>query len=305
VAPLREQVAAMEAEVAQLRTFRRQAVVAEWTEHRTPLIDRLSDISWPDLRRHVAAAITQAELSHEPTPHLVVNDVLPHDVYELMAAAIPPAEAFPDRDPVKTDLEMSALGEAPQPTARAWQLFDERIVQEIVAPLTFARLADAVAAHYAGFGGTAFGLRAAAIPHRSFAGRIQLRRPGYALAPHLDPKRVAITGLFYFPRPGDPEEFGTALYSVEGPTVGPSMATFFPEGAGATCRLVRSVPYRANSLLAFVNSRAAHGASLPIDAPLAERYTYQFYVKPDDGQLKQLLRTLPSDAQKAWQELLG
>ena len=48
---------------------------------------------------------------------------------------------------------------------------------------------------------------------------------------------------------------------------------------------------------------AAHGATLPPGAPLAERYSYQFYVKPDDGRLKKLLRELPEDAQAVWEGL--
>lgn len=71
-----------------------------------------------------------------------------------------------------------------------------------------------------------------------------------------------------------------------------------------TITLARTVPYRPNSMLVFVNSRAAHGAALPADASLDERYTYQFYVKPLDGDLKKLLRKLPEDARKAWDEIL-
>jgi hypothetical protein len=158
--------------------------------------------------------------------------------------------------------------------------------------------------HYAETGGRDFGGRAAAIRHRTVAGRIQLRRPGYRLRPHLDPKRVALTGLIYFPQPGESEDFGTQLFTVDRPFVTTGMKTFFPENAGMRCELARTVPYRANSLLAFVNSRAAHGAELPPDAPLLERYAFQFYVKPDDGSLKTLLAQLPEADRAAWEGLL-
>ena len=42
-----------------------------------------------------------------------------------------------------------------------------------------------------------------------------LRRPGYKLTPHLDPKRATMTVLLYLARPGDSEQFGTSLYSVD------------------------------------------------------------------------------------------
>jgi hypothetical protein len=304
ITDVERRVAALEAELAELRAFKRQATVAEWTSRVAPLVERVDAISGPDLHRHVAAAIAGAELVDEPTPHMVVRDVLPDDVYELLVTAIPPADSFPDRDPVKRDYEMSALADAPPLTRRMWKRFDEEIVAAMVTPAVLDRLRPAIVEHYAMVGGRAFGESAAAIPHRPFAGRIQLRHPGYSLKPHLDPKRVAITGLFYFPRPGDSEDHGTQLYAIDRPVVPDSMATFFPEQAGVACTLARTVPYRRNSLFVFVNSRAAHGAVLPPGAATAERYTFQFYVKPDDGQLKKLLKTLPPASLAGWEEFL-
>jgi hypothetical protein len=51
-----------------------------------------------------------------------------------------------------------------------------------------------------------------------------------------------------------------------------------------------------------VNSRGAHGASIPADAPAAlERYSYQFYIAPDNEALAALLRTLPEPRRQMWQ----
>ena len=115
---------------------------------------------------------------------------------------------------------------------------------------------------------------------------------------------MAITGLFYFARPGDSDAYGTQLFEVDRPFVQSELKTIFPEQHGLRCTLARTVPYRANTLFAFVNSVAAHGATLPADAALKERYAYQFYVKPDDGALKQLLRRLPEEDRAAWAGLL-
>jgi hypothetical protein len=301
---IRAQCAAMEAELAELRAFKRHVTVAEWSDRGAPLLARVDAISLSAVRNHVTAAIASAEVVSEPTTHMVVDEILPAEVYELLAGAIPPTDLFPDRDPVKRDFEMSALDAAPPLTSRMWRLFDERIVAAIVAPLVFERLREAVVDHYAETGGAAFGREAAAIPHRTFAGRIQLRRPGYHLKPHLDPKRVAITGLFYFPRAGDSGDYGTQFFAVDRPFVASGMSTFFPDSIGARCTLARTVPYRANSMLVFVNSRAAHGAELPLDASLRERYAYQFYVKPNDNELKKLLRSLPAEARASWEQIL-
>ncbi|MEQ1870893.1 MAG: hypothetical protein ABL961_12820 [Vicinamibacterales bacterium] len=297
-------LSAMEAELAELRAFKRRMTLDQWLAHSEPQRERVRQISLSEVEAHIARAIAATPVVGTPTTHMVVEDVLPAEVYELLTAAIPPADLFPDRDPVKRDFEMSALGTAPPLTQDMWRLFDEDIVRRIVAPLVFARFQSAVETHYADTGGEAFGRAAAAIPHRTVAGRIQLRRPGYTLKPHLDPKRVVITGLFYFPRPGDADAYGTQLFTIDRPVVHHGMTTFFPEQAGAVCTLASTVPYRRNSMLVFVNSRAAHGASLPADATLDERYAYQFYVKPLDGDLKKLLKTLPEAARAAWDEIL-
>ena len=304
VKELRQQLASLQAELAGLRRSHRRLVITEWHARRAPLLPALDErLNADAIGAHVTDAITRATMCDAPTTHMVVEDVLPAEFYRLLAEAIPPAELFPDRDPVKTDYEMDTLDAAPELTRRVWRFFDQEIVARMLAPAVRARVHDAVVDHYAETGGREFGERAAAIPHRTVAGRIQLRRPGYHLRPHLDPKRVAITGLLYFPQPGDSEAFGTQLFTVDRPFVASGMKTFFPEDEGLTCTLARTVPYRANTMLAFVNSRAAHGATLPTDAPLLERYAFQFYVKPDDGQLSKLLRDLPDDARRTWGEL--
>ncbi len=302
---LRSAIATMQTELAELRAFKSRTVVAEWASRTDALVATVEALDLAGVEAHIRSAVAGATLDTTPTAHLVVDEVLPRDVYELLRTAIPPVELFGDRDPVKRDFEMSALDAAPSLTARMWRLFDQHLVSDIVAPLVFERCRDAVEAHYRAMGGEAFGHEAVRMPHRTFAGRIQLRRPGYELGPHLDPKRVVITGLFYFPRPGDPEDHGTELFDVVPRVAQPGMATFFPESVGARCTVARSVSYRANRLLAFVNSGAAHGARLPSGATLDERYAYQFYVKPDDGRLKELLRTLPTEAQQGWEDILA
>lgn len=301
---VRETLSAVQAELGELRQLRLAAAVREWETARAPLASRVDSILRIDaIRDHVAAAVEHAKPETSPTAHLVIDNVLPPDFYDLLVAAIPPQELFSSRDPVKQDFEMEGLGQAPALSRRVWEFFDRDVVAGVLAPAVLGRLKRFVVAHYAETGGDEFGMKASKLEHQPVAGRIQLRRPGYHLAPHLDPKRVVITGLLYFPRPGDTEAFGTQLFNVDRPFVASGLKTFFPEEAGLTCTLAKTVPYRANTLLAFVNSRAAHGATLPAGAPLAARYAFQFYVKPVDRYLRKLLRTLPADAQSAWGEL--
>lgn len=304
VKDLRQHLSAVQAELAELQRSHRKLVIGEWMARRALLLPTLdSRLNADAIRAHVTNVVRATPVTTEPTTYAVFDRVLPDDFYTLLAEAIPPAEMFPTRDPVKTDYEMDEMPSAPEVTRRVWQFFDNEVVAKMLAPAILERFHDAVVAHYAETGGTAFGERAAAIPHRTVAGRIQLRRPGYHLRPHLDPKRVAITGLMYFAQPGDPEAYGTQLFKVDRPFVASGMKTFFPEEEGLKVELAYTVPFRANTLLAFVNSRAAHGATLPADAPLHERFAFQFYIKPDDGELKKLLKDVPESARAAWSAL--
>ena len=306
VKTLQRTLSDVQAELADLRRAHHALVVKEWTASRAPLLDGLdARLSLDRIRAHVIAAVNRASVCTEPTTHAVIENVFPADFYELVNAAIPPAELFPSRDPVKQDFHLDEhLDGAPLLTQRVWRFFDEDVVAGILAPALHQRFHDAVVDHYAETAGGDFGERAAAIPHRGFAGRLHLRRPGYHLKPHLDPKRVVITGLVYFARPGDGEQFGTQLFRVKKAFTSSTMGKFYPEDEGLPVELARTVPFRANTLFAFVNSKAAHGASLPADAPLHERYAYQFYVKPRDGDLKKLLLELPPDARKNWSGFL-
>ena len=114
-----------------------------------------------------------------------------------------------------------------------------------------------------------------------------LRRPGYHLEPHLDPRRVMVTCLLYFARPGDDLSFGTQFFSVsEAPRIDQTK-TFYPRESGYTCTLEKTVPFAPNTAVAFLNAgAAAHGATIPETAPAdTKRYAYQFYISPDPAAL--------------------
>ena len=306
VQDLKKTIAELESQVAEVRNAHRLFVVRSWVESRAALLQDLeAKLSIDSIGAHVRSAVRAATIVAEPTAHLVIENLLPPDFYQLVNAAIPPAEMFPAHDPVKQDFHIDThLADAPLLTQRVWGFFDDQVVSQVLAPALHERFQDAVIEHYAEGGGAEFGRRAAAIPHRGFTGRLHLRRPGYRILPHLDPKRVVITGLVYFARPGDSEEYGTHLYRIKEPFVSSRMGKFYPEREGLTCEIARTVPFRPNTLFAFVNSKAAHGAELPVGASLQERYAYQFYVKPRDGELKQLLRELPPEERTVWADFV-
>jgi len=129
-----------------------------------------------------------------------------------------------------------------------------------------------------------------------------LRRAGYHLDPHRDPKRSMLTCLLYLARSGDSEAHGTQLFRVIDDREASYKQTYYPEADGCRCELVTVVPFRPNTMLVFMNSRGAHGATIPADAgDDLERYAYQFYVAPENAALGALIRELPRERRTMWQ----
>ena len=250
---------------------------------------------------HVSAAIASSALLTEPYEHIVVERVLPDAVYELLLRVIPPVEFFSDRDPVKQDLPLP-MEYAPELSAAAWGYMDEVLARRVIRTAVLEKFRAPLQRHFE----TVFGPRAveqaSLLPQSVSGGRLMLRRPGYHLAPHRDPKRVMLTCLLYLAREGDSEAHGTQIFRVPDDDEAGYKQTYFPEEEGRRCELVKVVPFRPNTMLVSLNSRGAHGATIPRDAPAdLERYTYQFYVAPQREALSALIKSL-SPAQRArWQ----
>lgn len=246
-----------------------------------------------------SAAIAAAALDPQPMPHLVVRDIFPEATYRALIDAIPPDECFPERDPIKQNFRPSQGKLVPAFTAAMWTLLEDDLIPGALTPALVARFAAHIAAIYEQRYG-ALGRDVAALPHHATAGRLMLRRPGYHLDPHLDPKRVIVTCLLYFARPGDDATFGTQLFAVDGLGGVDQSKTYYPGHAGHTCRLAATVPFTPNTAVAFLNAgAAAHGATIPASAPAdTKRYAYQFYVSPDPARLAALTGETADDFQE-------
>ena len=279
-----ERIAQLDREVRMLR-----ATLALNAEHRTP---RYPAPTFEPNRvaAHVARAITSALMHTDPTPHLVIDELLPTDTYQALVDAIPPRIFFSQRDNTKQDLKPIAMEVAPERTFKALGFMEEQIIPQMIVPMLFARFETHIRSMYQTTYGPALASQVASVPHVATRGRLMLRRPGYHLDPHLDPKRVVVTCLIYFARPGDSEAYGTSFYRINGVPNIDRTSTFYPRTQGLTCDLVKTVPFRPNSAVAFLNFGAAHGADIPKSAPReTERYAYQFYVSPEAEALAALV----------------
>lgn len=285
---------------------------ADRTSMQIKLLDVLNRTQQPDIaglpallddRRideHVRRAIASAPLMTDPYEHIVVEPLLPGDVYDLLVRAIPPAEFFDDHDRIKQNLTFP-MEYGPSLAAKVWGYFDDVIARTMIRPAVLEKFHEPLQSHFAMVFGADFVGRANELPQAASGGRLMLRRPGYHLDPHRDPKRSMLTCLMYLAREGDSEQHGTHVFRVHGDAEADYKQTYYPEQAGGRCELVKVVPYRPNSMLVFLNSRGAHGADIPADAPAdLERYSYQFYVAPLNEALSALIKSLPAAQRQKW-----
>ena len=270
-------------------------------QHRERLATLPALLDEQQIQAHVSRAIDAARLHSEPFEHIVVEQVLPAAVYDLMIAAMPPAVFFDDHDRLKQNLAFP-IGFGPALTTLVWSFVDTTVARRIIQPAVLKKFHEPLQGHYDTIFGPSFLARANALPQLSSGGRLMLRRPGYHLAPHRDPKRSILTCLLYLARQGDDEAHGTQLFRVTDDREASYKQTYYPEVDGCPCDLAAVVPFRPNTMLVFLNSHGAHGATIPTDAPDdLERYSYQFYVAPENTALGALIRDLPPERRTMWQ----
>jgi hypothetical protein len=230
-------------------------------------------------------------MHEDPTAHLVVTGLLPDNVYGALLEAIPPEIFFSQNDRIKQNLKIARIDVVPDRTLEAFGFLEREVINRMMVPALMARFEPYIRRAYETAYGSTLAPRVAEIPHEATAGRLMLRRPGYHLDPHLDPKRVVVTSLIYFARPGDCEAFGTSFFRIEGTPYIDQTNTFYPKKQGLACTLVKTVPFKQNTAVIFLNAEAAHGADIPATAPAGtERYAYQFYVSPKSALIDALLK---------------
>ena len=91
---------ALEATVEELRLRTEQLETAarlDW-EMQDELARLDAQLDLPRIETHVSRAVAKAQLDMNPFPHIVVDNWLPSDVYQLMLGALPPAVFFADRE---------------------------------------------------------------------------------------------------------------------------------------------------------------------------------------------------------------
>jgi hypothetical protein len=258
-------------------------------------IERLDSMLDADtVRRHVTAAIDAAPLELDPFPHIVVNGWLPDSTYGRVIDAMPPAVFFANNRDEHWSVPSAV---APVYSRLVWAFVANRIVGDMLYDALNGKFAGVVRDYVGSFCPSL--CDDVDLKLHPSDGRIMLRRPGYNLLPHRDPRWGFITGIAYLAREDDSEAHGTQLYRVREDHAAPSSRVYYVEQP--RCELVKDVPFRANSLLVFLNSEGAHGASIPKDvSPDLERYIYQFRLGPTVKEINRLLQLMPPDKAAMW-----
>ena len=260
-------------------------------------IDPILDVK--SIRSHVERSFESATLELDPFPHLVLENLLPQPFYEAVLRGIPPVELFDGADNKQRMVVPFEM--APAFSRRIWGFLLHTVVDDIIGPALIRKfrqpLDQWLGTSWPELAGQSLESR---VRLQSTDGRILLRRRGYVIPPHRDPKWGFVTCLLYLARPGDSPAWGTQLYHVDEDAEAVGVSPHWIRAA--RCRLAKDVAFRPNTALAFMNSQGAHGASIPADAEPAdlERYIYQFRIGPTADSIRKLQALLPEDRREMW-----
>lgn len=248
-----------------------------------------------DTAPHITNAIRHAQLCLDPCPYVVVDDILPADLYRCVLKGIPPLELFSDRPVNKQQLTVP-FSLAPSYSQQVWRFLTSVVIPNMMVPALVAKFRDPLDAWISQNWPE---VPSESVELHSSDGRIILRSRGYRIDPHRDPKWAFITSILYLARRHDSETWGTQLYAVDGDEEARGAAPHWIDAA--RCRPVANVTFKPNRMLVFLNSVGAHGASIPDDAPeKLERYIYQFRIAPTVESMTRLKSTLPEERRPFW-----
>ena len=266
---------------------------AELDRYQSKLEDTLAK---PTTSSHIERAVREAELNSSPFPHAVIDAVFPDDLYACLLRGLPPLQLFADRPTNKQQLQVP-FRLAPAYSRRVWRYLTSVVIPEWLAPAIVTKFREPVDEWIR--------VNWPEVPPESVAfqssdGRILLRRRGYRIPPHRDPKWGFLTCILYLARAEDSESWGTQLYTVDGDEEARGAAPHWidPE----RCRYVGDVTFRPNRIFVFLNSVGAHGAHIPDDAQpeTLERYIFQFRIAPTVESMGMLKSTLTEERRPFW-----
>ena len=226
----------------------------------------VSDLQTGGPLAHLAARLRSAEVTVEPYPHYYLENVFPDEYYRGLLSRLPASAVYENLFEVTTlkldhfrhrdqrDFKEGWTETLPGELRAFWEDFN----RWFLGP----ELAQAVLDSFAAQLGARFGGRRA-WPEVAVESQLIRHRAGYFLGPHSDLYTKLVVLLIYLAPDESASHTGTSLYVPKEPG--------FRCPAGTHHRFddfvrVKTVPYRPNSLLAFLRSDVSfHGVE-----PLSE-----------------------------------
>jgi hypothetical protein len=246
---------------------------------------------------HARQTVGRAQLQTDPCPHILLERVFPDDVYDRLVEALPSPVFFEKVSEHRDEMPVP-LTFAPAYSRLAWRLFHDAI-EEALLPAVIEKFRPALDAFVRETWPSLESWDRAGITLRAANPRLMLRRRGYVIKPHRDPRWAFLVALFYFAPRGSSHTYGTQLYrlKVERDEAHTSPMWLEPDEV----ELVKDVPGIGNSAVIFLNSTGAHGASIPDDAPADFlRYFYQARFSPDTTTKNRLLESTEAGRRDRW-----
>ena len=263
---------------------------------RIPLVNGL--LNADAVRAHVSESVHRARLELDPCPHIVVEDFLPAPLYDELVAAMPGLEFFDKQDVYRGETPVPFVF-APAYTHAVWDFFYEQVIAGALIQSLAEKFRPAEDELVRTYWPTLDSWAGSGIDLHVLNSRLMVRRPGYEITPHRDPRWAFLTALIYLQKPDAPHSYGTQLYRMKQERESPHGSPFWV--AYEECEMVRDVPAAPNRVLVFLNSRGLHAASVPTGAPQdLERYVFQIQYGPDAATKERLIETLAPEARPAW-----
>lgn len=255
----------------------------------------LSKIQQPRACEHVRDVVAAAPLEPDPCPHVVVEGLLPDEVYDELVAAIPPPVFF---DHLEEDLKLP-FEFAPRYHQEIWKAFQTHIVTGGLEPALGEKFRDGLDRLIREYWPDLRSMADGGIHLHRFNTRIMRRRSGYEIKPHRDPRWAFLTCILYLTRRDDTQTYGTQLCRLRREREAPSPSPFYADDS--ECEVVREIPGRPNTAVVFLNSTGMHRASIPPDAPPnTDRYIYQLQLGPERKVREALVDRLPAEHVPRW-----
>ncbi|MCR9076598.1 MAG: 2OG-Fe(II) oxygenase, partial [bacterium] len=209
---------------------------------------------------HVAYRLTNSQKRPWPYAHMILDDVLPRDLFEALRSIEIPADAWTRHASYDDDARNERFRYSVSVSAKELETesaVDPLLIhtyQVLTHPFATQAMAGAFSKELlAAFGTTALPMRCGLTFNED--------RSGYELLPHTDVAYKAITLLIYLADDGANPDLGTEIF-VRSPHTRPTEDPMHQRYYRSHFLKVATAPYRANSGLIFApTEQSFHGVS--------------------------------------------